>query len=267
MMDFKEDKMADTLGDRIKAYEDVSRNYLTRKVPVIVRIDGRAFHTFTRGLEKPFCKSLTDTLKYAALNTAKEISGCEAVYLQSDEISFLLTDYKELETQPWFDYNLSKILSISASLFTYYFNNEWKKIHEDKFKDVKWESTLNKYNVPKEPKMATFDSRAFNVPKEDVLNVFLWRMKDWERNSLTMYASSFFSHKQLMGKNKENKHEMLHGIDKNWTTDLSDVEKNGTFYIKNDLGEWVERCDILPHYDDLKKAFQDSKNPCLTCLE
>ena len=257
----------DSLGDRIKSYEDVNRNYLVKKVPVICRIDGRAFHTFTRGLEKPFCKPLINTMQYAALQSAKEMSGCEAVYLQSDEISFLLTDYRELETQPWFDYNLSKILSISASLFTYYFNMKWREEWDKLFENVQLKSALNEYKTPKEPKMATFDSRAFNIPREDTLNYFLWRMKDWERNSLTMYASSFFSHKQLMGKNKENKHEMLHEAGKNWTTDLTDVEKNGTFYIRNELGEWVERCDIVPHYGDLKKAFQDSKNLCLTCLE
>ncbi len=243
----------DLLGTRIKTYENVNRGYLVKKVPVIVRLDGRAFHTFTRGLEKPFCKPLIDSFKCAAYITAKEISGCEAVYLQSDEISFLLTDYKELETQPWFDYNLSKILSVSASLFTAYFNRDWEQYFRAEFPN-------------KEPKTATFDARAFNIPKEDVLNCYLWRMKDWERNSLSMYASSFFSHKQLMGKNKKDKHEMLHGIEKNWTTDLTDTEKNGTFYIKNELGEWVERCNIVPHYENLKKAFQDSKNPCLTCL-
>lgn len=248
--------MADSLGDRMKNYEDVSRNYLTRKIPVIVRIDGRAFHTFTRGLERPFDKDLIRVLADTAEIAAREMAGCDAVFVQSDEMSFLLTDYRELETQPWFDYNISKILSISASVVTAIFNERWKIAWDEKFD-----------HHPKNPKLAFFDSRAFNIPKEDTINYFLWRKKDWDRNSLTMYASSFFSHKQLMGKNREDKHEMLHGIGKNWTTDLKDVEKNGTFYIKNELGEWVERCDILPHYDDLKKAFQDSKNPCLTCLE
>ena len=191
-------------------------------------------------------------MQSTALTVAEEISGCEAVYIQSDEMSFLLTDYREIETQPWFDYNLQKLVSVSSSLATFYFN-----MNRMKYSDLYTHDT----------KVALFDSRAFNVPKEDLINCFLWRQKDWERNSLMMYASSFFSHKQLMGKNKEDKHEMLHGIGKNWTTDLSDVEKNGTFYIKNELGVFVERCDILPHYEDLKKAFQESKNPCLTCLE
>lgn len=117
---------------------------------------------------------------------SRDISGCETVYAQSDEISFLLTDYRELETQPWFDYNISKVISMVSSMVTAIFNSRWRLMWMERFD-----------HHPKEPQLALFDARAFSIPKTDVLNYCLWRMKDWERNSLTMYAGSFFSHKQL----------------------------------------------------------------------
>ena len=98
-----------------------------------------------------------------------------------------------------------------------------------------------------------FDSRAFSIPWNEVTNAFLWRAKDWERNSLQMYARAFFSHKQLHGKGKMDMHDMLHGIGKNWTTDLTDQEKNGTFIIASNDG-LIVRSDIKPNYQDIYSA-------------
>jgi tRNA(His) 5'-end guanylyltransferase len=102
-------------------------------------------------------------------------------------------------------------------------------------------------------KLPVFDSRAFTIPKEDVVNAFVWRAKDWERNSIQMYTRSFFSHEQLHQKNREDMHEMLHSIGKNWATDLSSQERNGTFLIKTDA-EIIERTDILPTYVSINAA-------------
>ena len=233
--------MSDTLGDRIKTYyENRARFYLTRRTPVIIRLDGCHFHTYTNGFNKPFDETIMYAMVEAAKAVAKEMQGFEAAYIQSDEAQFLLVDYKELNTEAWFDYNLNKLTSVSASLMSVNFNNI---IHNA--------ITAKYLELPK--KLATFDSRAFNIPKEEVVNAFVFRAKDWERNSLSMYCQSLFSHKELMNKNKQQQHEMLFSIGKNWTKDCSMRERNGTFLIKSPTGI-VERTDILPTYQDISKV-------------
>lgn len=196
------------LADRMKDYEGRFRRHCLRRVPLIVRVDGRAFHTFTRRMEKPFDINLSKAMETAAKAVAKDMQGFRVGYVQSDEASFLLTDYSELNTGSWFDYCQNKVESIAASLMTAHFNKELGTA-------------------------ACFDARAFNVPKEDVANYFLWRAKDWHRNSISMYAGAFFSHKQLMNKSIANKHEMLHKIGKNWATDVSERFKNGVWFTKD----------------------------------
>src|SRR4030065_891451 len=213
--------MENELGDRIKRnYEDSYRIYLTRRTPVIIRVDGKAFHTLTskmkKHLEAPFFPHFMNSMLYAAEKTAEEMQGFKLGYVQSDEASFLLTDYDKLETEAWFNYNLNKIVSVSASTMTAYFNDFWE---------------LGMTGL--EGKVSVFDARAFNIPKEEIANYFLWRCQDWERNSLSMYCQAFFSHKELMNKGREEQHEMLHSIGKNWATDLSPREKNGTFIFRD----------------------------------
>lgn len=222
-----------SLGDRIKGYEKTSHHTLLKRMPVMVRVDGRAFHTFTKNCEKPFDSEIIGSMVSAAFYVAKEIQGFKAAYIQSDEATFCFTDYDELETQGWFDYDLSKIVSISASLMSVHFKEQYeflKQVETDK--------------------MPVFDSRAFNVPKEDVVNAFLWRAKDWERNSLQMYSRAFFSHKELHKKKRADMHEMLHKVGKNWAIDIENREKNGTFLIYNG-GKIDVRCNILPSYESI----------------
>lgn len=222
------------LGDRMKRYETVSRRYLTKRTPVIIRVDGRAFHTLLRGTEKPFDRSFISAMQDSASFTSGKMQGCKLVYVQSDEVSFLLTDYDRLDTQGWFDYNLSKMVSISAATMSMAFNLYC--LRSPGFQ-------INGFGI--------FDSRAFNIPKEEVSNYFLWRAKDWQRNSLSMYARSFFSHKELMGKNRVEVHEMLHAVRKNWAVDLDDRLKNGSWLIKDrDLWDY----NILPTYSDISKV-------------
>ena len=222
------------LGDRMKAnYEQRSRFALTRRTPVIIRVDGRAFHTVTRECEKPFDSGLMKSMVSGAQQVLNDAQGAKLAYVQSDEASFLLTDYDNLQTQAWFDYNLCKIVSISASVMTQGFISE-----ASKYKPHLCSHKLN------------FDSRAFNIPEADVANYFVWRAKDWERNSLQMYAHSFFSHQEMNGKCTANLHEMLHTIGRNWTTDLTEQEKNGTFIERTD-SEWVERYDVRPCFEDI----------------
>ena len=157
----------------------------------------------------------------------------KVAYIQSDEVTFCLTDYDTLETEGWFDYELPKIISISAAMMSVAFNKCFKT-----------------------DQMPVFDSRAFTLPREDVVNAFLWRAKDWERNSLQMYCRSFFSHKQLHEKGREEMHEMLHEIGKNWATDLSDQRKNGTFLINTEDGMTV-RTDIVPSFECIDASIGD----------
>lgn len=225
------------IGNRMKEnYEHRSRLYLTRRVPVILRIDGVAFHTFTKGFQA-FDPLLMDSMVNSVKSFCKRMQGFKCAYIQSDEVSILLTDYDKLETCAWFDYNKSKLESVSASLMTAYFQN-------DKFKE--------KTNV-----VPYFDCRAFNIPKEEVVNYFLWRALDWQRNSLHMYCSQFYSQKDLFRKNTSKKHEMLYNIGKNWAKDLTDRERNGTFLL---LNEELSEVYIKPKYEDINSCIGEYVN-------
>jgi tRNA(His) 5'-end guanylyltransferase len=199
----------DAIGNRMKEnYENRYRFFLTRRTPVIMRLDGRAFHTITRKSEKPFDSSFNEKIQATALYLCNEIQGSKCAYVQSDEISILITDFDKLTTSAWFDYNIQKMVSISAgiasSCFSWLYGNG---------------------------NIITFDSRVFNVPKEEVCNYFIWRQLDWIRNSVQMLAQSKFSTKQLHKKNQSLMHEMLHEIGINWS-DLNSVWKNGSFIYK-----------------------------------
>ncbi len=209
----------DTLGDRIKRYERVFNQTLVPRSPVFIRIDGKSFHTFTRGCDKPFDQVLIDAMVYAAKMTSKEMSGFKLAYVQSDEATFMLTDFDTHSTQGWFDYEVNKLVSLSASAFTAYFNSYWFN-----YKDVK----RGYGGTDGESKMAMFDSRAFSVPLDDAPNVFIWRQRDWERNSIQMLARAHFSHKECDRKKIPDLHEMLHDKGVNWAK-IDDQLKNGTF--------------------------------------
>lgn len=200
----KKVKLVDSLGDRMKGYENISRIYLTKRMPVIIRIDGRAFHSFTRGFDKPFDKIFNEVMYTTAYQLCKEISGCKLAYVQSDEISLLLIDYENIETQPWFDNNLQKLVSISASLATLAFMKEFRKYEN-----------VDIYERAAQ-RGATFDARAFVLPKEEVTNYFIWRQQDATRNSIQMYAQSLFSHRELQGKSSPMLQEMLFSKGINW---------------------------------------------------
>lgn len=228
-----------TLGDRMKNnYENITRYYLTRRMPVIIRIDGKAFHTFTRGFKKPFddvlVKTMQDTMKYLCEN----IQGCVIGYTQSDEISLVLTDYAELTTDAWFGNNLQKMCSVSASMATLAFNKAFtrniskqsKRFYTEylKEKDASYIETLeNAVN-----KGAMFDSRVFTIPKEEVCNYLIWRQQDATRNSIQSVGQANFSQKELHGKSCNNIQDMLmtqKGI--NWN-DYSTTLKRGSCCIK-----------------------------------
>ena len=233
----------DSLGDRMKEYEYVTRNYLTRKLPVIVRLDGKAFHSFTRGLRKPFdeifVKSMQDTMKYLCEN----VQGCVLGYTQSDEITLVLVDYQNREASAWFDNNIQKMVSVSASMATLAFNNAFAENYNmeqyDYFDDCNNEKRhrdleLEKYfdTLDKKCFSAMFDSRVFTLPKKEVVNCLIWRQQDATRNSIQSVGQANFSHNRLHGKNCSNIQDMLmleKGI--NWN-DYPTHLKRGTCCIK-----------------------------------
>ena len=181
----------DDLGDRMKTYEAVPAGLLMRKVPVIIRADGKAFHTFTKGLEKPYDRKLQEAMWAAAKHMCVNIQGAKLAYVQSDEISILVTDYSSQESDPWFDYQIQKVTSVAASLATVAFYK--------KFKD----------NFPNLDKTPAFDARAFNVPIHEVVNYFIWRQNDATRNSISGLAQANFSHKKLHGVSCDQMQELL----------------------------------------------------------
>ena len=215
------DDSGQPLDERMKGYEAVFHARLCRRVPVIVRVDGRAFHGVVPRWPnpKPFCRTFMFAMVGAAQQLAADMQGFRLGYAQSDEASFLLVDYDRLSSEPWFGYDVQKMASITAAEMTRAFAGG--------------------------PADGTFDARVFNVPREDVVNYFLWRARDWSRNSLQMYARAFFSHKELHGAGREQMHEMLHSIGKNWTTDLDEMTRNGSWLT--DRPPQV-RHDLLPTY-------------------
>lgn len=203
--------MKDSLGDRMKRYENVNRNVLIPRMYTIIRIDGKAFHTYTRSFKKPFSVPLTSAMNEAALTLCNEIQGVKCAYVQSDEISLILTDFDTYETQPWVGNVLQKIVSLSASIATASFNARIYHLmrnpnYQEKPVVSEWSNTIYDYDE----QMAFFDSRVFQLPtKIEVINYLIWRQKDAIRNSISMVAQSHFSPKQLHKKSNTEKLDMI----------------------------------------------------------
>ena len=236
----------DELGKRIKRYyENIPKIKLMRRTPVIIRIDGKNFHTFTRGFKKPFdeilIKSMQETTKYLCEN----IQGCVLGYTQSDEISLLLVDYKNLNSSAWFDYEVQKICSISASMATMAFNKSFTKNAEefmsDCAADYEMKGLYGKGTLEYElcgryqsaiQKGAMFDARCFNIPKEEVTNYFYWRQLDATRNSIQMVGQANFSHKELQNKScNDIQNMLLTQKDINWNN-MPTYQKRGSACIR-----------------------------------
>lgn len=203
----------DSLGDRMKSYEEINRSFLIPKLHTILRLDGRAFHTYTKKFKKPYDEILIHAMNETAKYLCANIQGAQFAYVQSDEITIYLSDATDLETQMWYGGNIQKMVSVSAAMATAVFN---KAIM---LSDVETElDSILVYNTcNKEPKMdvgfcieqllkklktAEFDSRVFQLPNDhEVVNCVLWRQQDCVRNSVSSVAQYLFSHKELHGKN------------------------------------------------------------------
>lgn len=242
----------DSLGNRIKTnYENIFKTKLVRRTPAIIRIDGKSFHSFTKRFKKPFDHILITVMQNTTLDLCKNIQNVKLGYCQSDEISLLLCDYDTLETSAWFDYEVQKLCSVSASLATMYFNKNFK-YEVDKYldnidyidnvteEDIEYGKNIYEAYI----KGACFDSRCFNIPKEEVTNYFFWRQLDATRNSIQMVGQHYFKHKELQGvscNNIQNKLLIEKGI--NWNN-YSTVEKRGTCCIKDSNNKWIIDTEI-----------------------
>ena len=234
--------MKNDLGSRMKEYEAVSKHKLVRRVPVIIRLDGKAFHTFTKGFDRPFDELLKTTMQKTTADLCKNIQGCKIGYTQSDEISLLLTDYESIDTDAWFDNSQSKMETISSSMATLFFNkhfNDEVELFKNNYENntslsdeekLKYSKLLNVYK--KKLMTAIFDSRARNYPKDEVVNYFIWRQQDATRNSIQMVGQFYFNDTEMKHKNTSMVQEMLfsqHGI--NWNNYPVDC-KRGACIIK-----------------------------------
>jgi tRNA(His) 5'-end guanylyltransferase len=183
----------DPLGDRMKAdYENRTRYYLPRRTYTLVRVDGKAFHQYTKACARPYDRDLMADMDGAALALCQNIENARLAFVQSDEISVLLTDFATPQSEAWFDGNLQKICSLSAAIATAYFNNA-RSIRRGSGGSV-----------------ALFDSRVWTIPQQvEVYNYFLWRQQDAARNSLSMTAQAHFPHERLQGLGSAEMHELL----------------------------------------------------------
>lgn len=198
-------------------YEIRSRSYLTRRTPVIIRLDGRSFSKYTRGLNKPFDEGFIEDMVATAEYLCSNVQGAIMAYTQSDEISLLLCDYKNLDSDAWFDYEIQKMCSISASITTAKFNQ---------LRSIRGFETL-----------VNFDSRTFNIPESEVANYFLARQSDAIRNSISMLAGSLYTHKELHGKNSGERLDMIYAKGVSWDN-LDHHKKDGSITFKDDEGKW-----------------------------
>lgn len=209
-----------SFSSRMKRYEEVPKTKLTRRTPVIMRLDGKAFSTLTHNLDRPFDEEFHQMMCHTAKYLCENIQGVELAYTQSDEISLLITDYENLKTEAWFDYKVQKMTSVGASFATAEFNYwlHYASRFYDKFKSTE--------------KYGHFDCRVFNIPKEEVCNYFIWRQKDATRNSIQGLGQHYFSHNEMQGvSNNEVQDKLFKEEGVNWD-DLDIWKKRGVCIVK-----------------------------------
>lgn len=224
-MNTQKNTKKDGLGDRMKAYENVTRTHLMPRSYTVCRIDGRAFHSYLRGSKKPFDGGVMSDMDNTAIYLCENVQNAKLGYVQSDEITILLCDFDTLTTTQFFDGNIQKMSSVIASMATAKFNQLRFKRSTSEGKSPLW----NYDDV----KLAEFDCRVWNVPTQwETVNTFIWRNQDCSRNSVSMVAQANFSHKELQGKSTTTMHEMLHQKGVNWATDFPDGAKNGRLIVK-----------------------------------
>ena len=231
--------MRDSLGDRMREqYESRTYYLLPRRTYTIIRADGKSFHFYTRGLQRPFDSRLVDCMDRTAVSLCKALQGANLGFVQSDEISILLTDFATIQTDAWFDGNLQKMVSVAASTATMAFNQ-------------------SAVAVGLSP-TALFDARVFTIPdREEVANYFVWRQQDAVRNSIQAVAQSLYSPKELLGKNSNDLQEMMFQKGVNWSEDFVPRVKRGSAIVKRYV---IGGCEAGPR----SEWITDDQSPVFT---
>ena len=251
----KKQQQKDSFGERMKAYENVNRTYLTDGVPKVIRLDGRAFHTFLKNARRPYDPLVIQSMIYGAVNVMKTIGGtARFAYIQSDEVSIGINDKPTIESQPWFGNNVQKMVSISAAVMSVNFSGRYNICRKPILKVplIKPEDG-DYFGKDASFSPAYFDARIFQVPSIiEMHNAILWRQQDASKNSISQYARHFFSHKELEGKNGSEMQDMMHSVHKfNW----------------NDAPTWTKRGVLLYRIDRSKKDVIVKENPNLELIE
>ena len=229
--------MRDELGDRMKKnYENRTRILLPRRTYTIIRVDGKAFHTYTKGCQRPFDAGLMEDMDDTAKYLCKNIQGAEMGFVQSDEISILVTDFATHQTDAWFDGNIQKIVSVAASMATSKFNQRrWCRYVTERYKNTEDEISWTWFTDAAKLKLAEFDARTFSIPsKTEVMNYFIWRQQDTVRNSISSVAQTLYSSDELKGKNMSVQQDMIHEKGQNWN-DYEPTVKRGRFITKEEF--------------------------------
>lgn len=251
------------IGNRMKEnYENRYRFSLTRRIPVIIRLDGKSFHSFTKGFRRPFDELLYRTMTRTGLELVKNIQGSKIAYIQSDEISILLIDYYKLNMSAYFDYNINKVNSVTSSMATLYFNRIFRE-EIDRFSDNIYNEELKLRNRPiieqyefyqseyvkelnnlyqiykSRVDSAIFDCRCFNIPESELTNYFIWRQLDATRNSIEMFGQKYYKPNQLKGVSCNQIQEMLFKEYKiNWNDNPAYI-KRGSSVIRDESRNWI----------------------------
>ena len=234
--------MKDAMGDRMKEfYEQPYRMFLTRRTPVIIRCDGKSFHQYVKkcGFTRPFDDDFIDLMNSTAKELCKQIQGAKCAYVQSDEISLLLTDYDDIKTDAWFGYNIQKMASISASIATSafikaYLNNAISTTYANPYQKSFPRSVIelgDAETIEECISFPNFDARVFNIPAKEISNYFLWRQQDAVRNSIQAVAQSLYSQNELHGADSNKLQEMIFQKGVNWN-DYDYGKKRGRFITK-----------------------------------
>jgi tRNA(His) 5'-end guanylyltransferase len=219
---YKENAM--DLEYRMKAYEAATEMVLPLRAPVILRVDGRAFHTLTRGLDTPFDAEFAAAIDAVAGELMREVQNARCAYIQSDEVSVLLVDYNRFDSQQWFGGNIQKMTSISAGIASVAFTAEFGK-------------------------KGVFDSRVFMVPERDIKNYFIWRQRDATRNSIQMVSRKYYSHKEVFMKNLAELQEMIFKAGDNWNN-YQPYWKRGRMYDNEGIISSIPVFTQEPEYLD-----------------
>jgi tRNA(His) guanylyltransferase len=220
----------DALGDRMKGYEQAKAGErLMPLLPACVRLDGKCFSNFTHDLIRPFDERFHAVMCYTTERLVTETNACIG-YTQSDEISLVFYS-PSMDSQIFYDGKLQKMVSVLASMATFFFREG-----------------LEKFLPEKIGKIALFDCRVWNVPNlMEATNTVLWREIDATKNAVSMAARSFYSHKELHNKSGKEKQEMMFQKGQNFN-DYPVSFKRGTYYrrTKEMTKFTVEELEKLP---------------------